>query len=147
MKSVIAIPLAALLACTLATPINLAPSTPDTIGASDVDKRGNKPHHHGDMTYYEVGMGACGHDDSGKGNTDYIVAVSAGLMGDGGGDRRSMCGRQVVIKGSNGKQVTATVRDKCPSCEDGALDVSEKVFKDVVGDLGVGKTEVSWSIV
>ncbi|KAK3339999.1 hypothetical protein B0T25DRAFT_561059 [Lasiosphaeria hispida] len=147
MKSVIAIPLAALLASTLATPINLAPSAPETIDTSDMDKRGNKLLHHGDMTYYEVGMGACGYDDSGKGGTDYIVAVSAGLLGNSGEDGSSMCGRQVVIEGSNGKQLTATVRDKCPSYRDDALDVSEKVFKDVVGDLGVGKTQVSWSVV
>lgn len=95
----------------------------------------------GDITYYDVGMGSCGHDDSGKGDSENIVAVSPGVMG--GGDD-SACGRKVTIKGPNG-EVTAIVRDKCVSCGNGSIDVSAKVFKDVVGDLGVGRSAVTWS--
>ena len=96
----------------------------------------------GDITYYDVGMGSCGHDDSGKGDSEYIVAVSPGVMGGTGDD--NACGRKVTIKGPNG-EVTATVRDKCVSCGNGSIDVSPKVFKDVVGDLGVGRSAVTWS--
>lgn len=95
----------------------------------------------GDITYYDVGMGSCGYDDSGKGNSDNIVAVSPDVMG---GSGASACGRKVTIKGPNG-EVTATVRDKCVSCGNGSIDVSAKVFKDVVGDLGVGRSAVTWS--
>lgn len=94
----------------------------------------------GDMTYYNVGMGSCGVDDSGKGNVDYIVAVSPSVMGGNDG----ACGRKVTINGPNGR-VTATVHDECPSCAPGSIDVSEKVFKEVVGDLGVGRSAVTWS--
>jgi len=96
---------------------------------------------HGSMTYYEVGLGACGQDDSGKGDTHNIVAMSAELMG----NSNSMCGRKVYIQGKDGQTVEATVRDKCPSCSPGEIDVSNKVFKEVVGNLGVGRSKVSWS--
>ncbi|KAK4465662.1 RlpA-like double-psi beta-barrel-protein domain-containing protein-containing protein [Cladorrhinum samala] len=108
------------------------------------DDNNNNNYYRGRMTYYNVGLGACGDDDSGLGNTHNIVAISSSLMpAVGGGD---MCGKKISIKGSNGKQVTATIRDKCPSCPEGGIDVSEKVFKEIVGDLGVGKTEVTWTI-
>jgi expansin (peptidoglycan-binding protein) len=99
---------------------------------------------HGAMTYYEVGVGACGHDDSGKGDSENIVAMSSALMGSGSGE---YCGRKVRIQGKDGTAVMATVRDKCPSCEPDELDVSNKVFKEVVGNLGVGRSKVSWSFV
>jgi hypothetical protein len=96
---------------------------------------------HGAMTYYEVGLCACGHDDSGKGDSENIVAMSAELMGNG----NHMCGRKINIQGKDGQTVEATVHDKCKSCGPGELDVSNKVFKEVVGGLGVGKSKVSWS--
>ncbi|KAK0719095.1 RlpA-like double-psi beta-barrel-protein domain-containing protein-containing protein [Apiosordaria backusii] len=100
---------------------------------------------HGHMTYYEVGLGACGHDDSGKGDIDNIVAVSSALMnGHGAGDA---CDRKIAIKGHGGKEVTAVVRDKCPSCPPGGIDVSPKVFRELAGNLDVGKTEVSWTFI
>lgn len=97
----------------------------------------------GDMTYYDVGMGSCGVDDSGKGGVDYIVAVSPSVMG-GQDDGDNACGRKISINGPNGR-VTATIRDKCVSCSPGSIDVSEKVFKEIVGDLGVGRSPVTWS--
>ncbi|KAK0623830.1 RlpA-like double-psi beta-barrel-protein domain-containing protein-containing protein, partial [Immersiella caudata] len=93
------------------------------------------------MTYYEVGLGACGHDDSGKGDSENIVAMSSELMGKGD----NLCGRKIRIQGKDGQTVMATVRDKCPSCSPDELDVSNKVFKEVVGNLGVGRSKVSWS--
>ncbi|KAK0703848.1 hypothetical protein B0T26DRAFT_757343 [Lasiosphaeria miniovina] len=113
--------------------------------ATNINARDDKAQYHGDMTYYEVGVGACGHDDSGQGSVQNIVAVSAALMGEG--PSTNMCNRKISIKGDNGKEVTAVIRDKCPSCDEGALDVSEKVFKDVVGDLGVGRAKVSWTVI
>lgn len=110
----------------------------------DDNSNNNNNNYRGRMTYYDVGLGACGDDDSGLGDTHNIVAVSSSLMpGSGGGD---MCGKKISIKGSNGKEVTATIRDKCPSCPEGGIDVSQKVFKEITGDLGVGKTEVTWTI-
>ncbi|KAK0662981.1 RlpA-like double-psi beta-barrel-protein domain-containing protein-containing protein [Cercophora samala] len=113
--------------------------------AAKRDGDDNSYNRHGHMTYYEVGPGACGHDDSGKGDTHNIVAVSSALMsGQGAGDA---CGRKIAIKGHDGKEVTAVVRDKCPSCLPGGIDVSPKVFKELAGNLDVGKTEVSWTFI
>ncbi|KAK3334080.1 hypothetical protein B0T19DRAFT_145882 [Cercophora scortea] len=132
-----------LLAGSLAAPVALlsssnvsANNTTITTTTVPSEKRAADGMHRGDMTYYEVGLGSCGQDDSGKGDTENIVAVSASLG--------NPCGQSVIITASNGNQVSAVVRDKCPSCGEGELDVSEKVFMDLVGDLGVGKTEVTW---
>ncbi|KAK5655713.1 hypothetical protein OQA88_5250 [Cercophora sp. LCS_1] len=96
----------------------------------------------GAMTYYQVGLGSCGQDDTGKDNLENIVAMSPDMVGTGGD---SNCGRKIHIKGKDGQVVSATVRDKCPSCSPGEIDVSEKVFKEIVGDLGVGRSKVSWT--
>ncbi|KAJ6785884.1 hypothetical protein PWT90_11183 [Aphanocladium album] len=99
--------------------------------------------HSGDITYYAVGLGACGEDDSGKDNSENIVALSSLLMG-AQSNGNPKCGQTITIHG-NGKSVQATVRDKCPSCTEGSIDVSEKVFKELWGDLGVGRQSVTWS--
>jgi len=105
----------------------------------------NSDEYHGDMTYYQVGQGACGQDDSGKDDTANIVAISPSHMGDDVSSPE-MCGRKISIQGPKGT-ITATVRDKCPSCGSGQIDVSQKVFKEVVGNLGVGRAPISWSFV
>ncbi|KAK4662219.1 uncharacterized protein QC763_701580 [Podospora pseudopauciseta] len=117
----------------------------DTECAAKRNRDENKYNRHGHMTYYEVGPGACGHDDSGKGYTHNIVAISSALVS--GQDAGDACGRRISIKGHDGKKVTAVVRDKCPSCPPGGIDVSPKVFKELVGSLDVGKTEVSWTFI
>lgn len=97
----------------------------------------------GDLTYYAVGMGSCGVDDSGKDNSENIVAISSDLMGTQS-NGNPMCGKTITIF-ANGKSTTATVRDKCPGCKYGSIDVSEKVFLALFGDLGVGRGSVTWS--
>jgi expansin (peptidoglycan-binding protein) len=126
------ISLVALAAGTIASPV------PGNVKRVDHKRQDDN---HGAMTYYEVGLGACGHDDSGKGDSENIVAMSAELMG----NSNHMCGRKINITGKDGQTIEATVRDKCPSCSPGELDVSNKVFKEIVGDLGVGRSKVSWS--
>ncbi|KAK4167630.1 RlpA-like double-psi beta-barrel-protein domain-containing protein-containing protein [Cladorrhinum sp. PSN259] len=139
-----------------AIPITTVPAVPDPNEVTITSARSsncqqqhdtNTKHntYRGHMTYYDVGPGACGHDDSGKGGSHNIVALSAALMPSSGGGK--MCGRKISIKGGNGKEVTATVRDKCPSCPKSGIDVSEKVFREIAGDLGLGRTEVEWSFV
>ncbi|OAQ61761.1 riboflavin aldehyde-forming enzyme [Pochonia chlamydosporia 170] len=97
----------------------------------------------GDITYYTVGMGACGEDDSGKDNSENIVALSHLKMGTQS-NGNPMCGKSITIY-ANGKTATATVKDKCMGCETDAIDVSEKVFKDLFGGLGGGREKITWS--
>ncbi|CAK7273677.1 hypothetical protein SEPCBS119000_005782 [Sporothrix epigloea] len=96
----------------------------------------------GDMTYYTVGLGACGNDQTGDDMTENIVAISVDQMGSQS-NGNPMCGQTITIQ-ANGNTATATVQDKCMGCAYGAIDVSEKVFLAIFGDLGVGRAQVTW---
>ncbi len=96
----------------------------------------------GDLTYYTVGMGACGFDDSGKDTTTNIVAISKDLMG-AQSNGNPMCDKTITIS-YNGVTTQATVRDKCDGCSMHDIDVSEAAFLHVFGDLGVGRKTVTW---
>lgn len=104
---------------------------------------GSSGKYSGDLTYYAVGLGACGEDDSGKDETANIVAISKDLMG-AQSNGNPYCGKTITIYG-NGKSVQATVRDKCMGCKHDDIDVSEKVYKALWGGLGSGRTPVTWS--
>ncbi|WYZ41559.1 hypothetical protein EsH8_V_000454 [Colletotrichum jinshuiense] len=101
--------------------------------------------HSGDLTYYAVGLGACGEDDSGKDRTDNIVAISHLVMG-AQSNGNPYCGKKVKIT-VNGKSTTATVRDKCMGCAADDIDVSEKCFLEMFDSLGVGRKTVEWSFI
>ncbi|GKT50397.1 allergen Asp f 7 [Colletotrichum spaethianum] len=101
--------------------------------------------HTGDLTYYAVGLGACGEDDSGKDQTENIVAISHLVMGTQS-NGNPYCGKKVKIT-VNGKSTTATVKDKCMGCKADDIDVSEKCFLDVFDSLGVGRKTVEWSFI
>ncbi|RTE79061.1 hypothetical protein BHE90_006472 [Fusarium euwallaceae] len=96
----------------------------------------------GEFTYYDIGMGACGEDDSGKDETENIVALSHLLMGTVS-NGNPMCGKTITIK-ANGKTTTAVVKDKCMGCAINDIDVSKKCFKEISGDLDAGRIEVEW---
>ncbi|KJZ76272.1 hypothetical protein HIM_04354 [Hirsutella minnesotensis 3608] len=97
----------------------------------------------GKITYYTVGLGACGFDDSGKDQTENIVAISKDKMGYQS-NGNPLCGKKVTIH-ANGKTAKATVRDKCMGCAAENIDVSEKVFKELFGSLDRGRVDVQWS--
>ncbi|KAF4334770.1 rasp f 7 allergen [Fusarium beomiforme] len=97
---------------------------------------------HGEFTYYDIGQGACGEDDSGKDDSIAIVALSHLLMGPES-NNNPMCGKTITIK-ANGKTATAIVADKCMGCDLNDIDVSRKVYKEIWGSLDSGRTEVEW---
>jgi hypothetical protein len=96
----------------------------------------------GDITYFALGLGSCGFDDSGKDHTDNIVAVSALLMGTVS-NGNPMCGKSITIK-ANGKTVQARVHDKCPVCAPGDIDGSENIFMTLFGSLDAGRETIEW---
>lgn len=116
----------------------------------------------GDLTYYTLGMGACGWDDSGKDLTENIVAISHVLMGEQS-NGNPMCGKTISIS-YGGKTIQATVRDKCMGCAADDIDgmfslschhtcknalltdfvVSEIAFTSLMGSTGVGRQVVNW---
>ncbi|CAK7198202.1 hypothetical protein SEUCBS139899_000860 [Sporothrix eucalyptigena] len=114
-----------------------------TTAASDTSSSGSSgTTYTGDMTYYTVGVGACGNDQTGDDLTENIVAINVEQMGSLSNDN-PMCGKTITIQ-ANGNTATATVQDKCMGCAYGAIDVSEKVFLAIFGDLSVGRAEVTW---
>jgi hypothetical protein len=118
--------------------------TQEAGGGSGGSGSGGSPSHSGDITYYAVGLGACGFDDSGKDHTDNIVAVSSLLMG-AQSNGNPLCNKSVTIKAvANGKTVQAVVRDKCPSCAAGDLDGTEKMFLELFGSLDAGRQQIEW---
>lgn len=98
----------------------------------------------GDLTYYAVGLGACGEDDSGKDMTENIVAMSAATMGSQS-NGNPMCGKTIkIFNNANGKSSTGVIHDKCPGCVAGSIDVSQKLFEELA-DLADGRIEISWN--
>jgi hypothetical protein len=98
----------------------------------------------GVLTYYTVGLGACGEDDSGKDHSDYILALSHEVMGPKS-NGNSFCGKKVKIT-AEGKTIIGVIKDKCMGCTPDHIDGSEKIFLDLFGSLDKGKCDVKWSI-
>lgn len=97
----------------------------------------------GELTYYTVGLGACGEDDTGADNSDNIVALSHLLMGTQS-NGNPMCGQSITVS-ANGKTASAIVKDKCMGCAQDDIDVSEKVFLQLFDSLEGGRLPVTWS--
>ncbi|RYP04333.1 hypothetical protein DL764_004526 [Monosporascus ibericus] len=106
----------------------------------------------GDITYFNVALGACGYDDTGADETENIVALPAGMW-----DAESTltsyginmpahpwCDRIITIEAPNGNTADAKVRDRCPSCDGASIDVTPHAFKQLYGSLEVGRTEAKW---
>lgn len=125
-----------------ATPTPSAAPVQQTTGSSSSSSSSGGDTHHGDLTYYDVGMGACGWDDSGKDMTDNIVALSHIVMG-AQSNGNPYCGKSITIS-YGGKTIQAIVRDKCMGCEADAIDVSKCAFIALMGSMDVGRKPVDW---
>ena len=67
----------------------------------------------GDITYYDVGMGACGIVSAAN---ESVIALSYLMMGTGS-NSNPLCGKTVTIHNANtGASAQATVVDKCMGC-------------------------------
>jgi len=87
------------------------------------------------FTFYQAGMGACGRRNSGS---DFIVALNQPQYGSG-----ADCFKEITIT-ANGKTHGATITDECPSCPEGALDMSEALFT-FFAPASVGVIQGSWA--
>ncbi|KAI0479788.1 hypothetical protein F4859DRAFT_513289 [Xylaria cf. heliscus] len=120
---------------------------PDGFGTSSMDTA----KYSGDITYYALGLGACGYDDSGADLSKHIVALShTDWYNRGSGTSLGInmpnhpwCDQTITIT-AGGKSTTALVHDICPGCESGSIDVSESVFDALFGDLTGGREQASW---
>ncbi|KND86375.1 Allergen Asp f 7 [Tolypocladium ophioglossoides CBS 100239] len=104
----------------------------------------NKGPFNGQITYYDIGLGACGYNDAGLDYSESIVAIAVGMMGSMS-NGNPYCNQTITIH-ANGKSTTATVRDKCMGCAVDDIDVSKKVYMDLWGSLDSGRMPVTWEI-
>ncbi|GAB5589984.1 hypothetical protein Unana1_04884 [Umbelopsis nana] len=92
---------------------------------------------------YEGGnQGACGGTIH---NTQMIVALNRPQYGNING-KSKYCGRKISITGPHGT-ATATIRDACPECPRGALDMTQHLFTKVIGNLNIGEAKIKWHFV
>ncbi|KAI0831120.1 RlpA-like double-psi beta-barrel-protein domain-containing protein-containing protein [Trametes gibbosa] len=90
------------------------------------------------LTYYDVGLGACGKTNV---PSDFIVALNSGSYG--GGYPGPNCFRPIEIT-YNGKVANAVIMDECPGCPSpGGLDLSEGLFS-YLAPLSEGVLTASW---
>lgn len=100
--------------------------------------------HTGDLTWYEVGLGACGKTNVAS---DSVVAVAESLFdtfSTGNPNTNPLCGKTITITGKDGSKYPATVVDRCTGCKVSDLDLSQDFFNKVTdhGDGRVGG--MSW---
>jgi hypothetical protein len=89
----------------------------------------------GDITYYDVGLGACGKTNT---NSEYVAAASHSLF-----DREHPCGRKIRIS-YQGRSADVTVVDRCGGCAEDDLDLSPTAFQKVIGPLKIGRASATW---
>ncbi|KAF9227665.1 barwin-like endoglucanase [Gyrodon lividus] len=134
---------------TIPTPVNVAPPAKTTTTTSTTPAPAPTTPSSGSGTssgantggvatyFYQNGVpGACGtvHKD-----TDYICAMDQARYGNSG-NASPLCGQQVQITNvNNGKTVTVTVADDCPTCENSnSIDLSVAAF-EAIADLSTGE--------
>ncbi|KAF9013870.1 RlpA-like double-psi beta-barrel-protein domain-containing protein-containing protein [Cyathus striatus] len=125
-------------ATTKAAPTTAAQATPTHATSSSAVQSGGFA-----TFFYQNGVaGACGtvHKD-----TDLIAAIDADRYGNTGA-RSSLCGKQVQITNTkNGKSVTVTIADACPTCENSnSIDLSKTAFERIATDEE-GMVPITWS--
>ncbi|KAI7871271.1 RlpA-like double-psi beta-barrel-protein domain-containing protein-containing protein [Spinellus fusiger] len=105
--------------------------------AAPLSKRGFS----GDGTFYTVGLGSCGTDDS---DSELVAALNAPQMSNGANPNSNPnCGRRAVVTGPKGT-VTVKVVDTCPPCKAGDLDLSPAAFGKIA-DFNAGRVHITWN--
>jgi len=125
-------------------PVANNPPPPPQVQVADPNPApvpGGATTHAGDLTFFTLGLGACGFNDAGKDHSTNVVALSYRLMGDRSNDN-PYCGRTITIS-YGGKTTTAVVRDKCMGCAHDNIDASEALFT-FFQPLSTGRFQVQW---
>ncbi|GJC96737.1 SCP-like extracellular protein [Colletotrichum higginsianum] len=122
------LPLAILLLLVLPLALGLGLSNRGD-GKQDLPLPTNKEVHTGDLTYYAVGLGACGQT---HGDTDMIVSVSHYIWD------------EIRVRRDGEGSVDVTVVDRCTGCEPTDLDLSPAVFERLA-DKDEGRVTGTWT--
>jgi len=119
---------------------------PKPTPASGASSDGSQVNTGGQATFFYQGgaAGACGQVHS---DNDLICAMDQARYGNSG-NASPLCGKQVKITNTqNGKTVTVTVADDCPTClNSNSIDLSVAAFK-TIADESQGVAPISWSFV
>ncbi|GAA0400953.1 cysteine/serine endopeptidase inhibitor [Streptomyces luteireticuli] len=100
----------------------------------------------GKMTYYnDKGYGACGTQID-AGSQD-LVAVSSAWWTSANTNNDPLCSGVQVQVTYGGRTITVPVKDKCPTCEPGHIDLSESAFRKLVPPGTDMVPDVSWKFV
>ncbi|KAI0318975.1 RlpA-like double-psi beta-barrel-protein domain-containing protein-containing protein [Amylostereum chailletii] len=104
--------------------------------------------HTGQGTYFEVGLGACGRQNS---DADFIAAVSESFFDTYPGatpnpNNNPVCQRRITAQ-YQGRSVTVAVADRCEACALYDLDFSPAAFTQLAGSLSVGRISgMTWEL-
>jgi hypothetical protein len=99
----------------------------------------------GELTWYDVGLGACGFTNV---DGDHIVAISHTIFDSystGNPNTNPLCGKYVSIQGKDGQTHQAKVVDRCVGCVEGDLDLSHEFFNTVTSNGDGRVSGMSWS--
>ena len=119
-------------------------------GSHNLPLPNNAERHIGDLTYYGVGLGACGITST---DNQDVVSVSHTLFDavQTGGDPNAnpLCGRKIratrfyqAVGGE--RSVDLTVVDRCTGCQPTDLDVSTGAFQQLA-PIPSGRVDVTWA--
>ncbi|KAI1762627.1 hypothetical protein GGR53DRAFT_500974 [Hypoxylon sp. FL1150] len=131
-----------------------ASSTASSSGSTSSDGIQYATEYSGQITYYNVGLGACGYDDTGKDDTTNIVAIPEGFWDaistatSYGIDQPAhpLCDKTITITAPDGTTAKATIRDRCAGCSGHAIDVTPHTFSSLFGSLTAGRLDCTWEI-
>ncbi|CAG8583873.1 11456_t:CDS:2 [Diversispora eburnea] len=100
----------------------------------------------GDMTYYHLGLGACGKYNN---DNELVCALPKAQFDpytpNGNPNKNTKCGKRIKVTRGK-KSVVVRVVDRCDGCKSGDIDLSPAAFKKLAS-LSVGRTKCSWKYV
>ncbi|KAI9218772.1 RlpA-like double-psi beta-barrel-protein domain-containing protein-containing protein [Blastocladiella britannica] len=143
--------------CALAAIAALVPNASASTGTGTLGVAAFSPNHlarrgltgsnSGEMTYYDVGLGACEATNS---NTELVVALNSPDFGPAWPARSSAacrtCVRITSPQNPSAAPLVAKIVDKCPGCKAGDIDGSPAVFTHFFPE-GKGRFTINWTAV
>ncbi|HEY2062312.1 cysteine/serine endopeptidase inhibitor [Amycolatopsis sp. NBC_01480] len=104
---------------------------------------GASPATSGSATYYtDAGYGACGTQINAS--TDMLVAAPAALWTTPNPNNDPLCAQSIRVT-YNGTTITVPIKDKCPTCDPGKIDLSLPAFQQLA-DPNLGIIQLDWEI-
>ncbi|KJX94833.1 hypothetical protein TI39_contig4156g00001 [Zymoseptoria brevis] len=117
-----------------AAPASSSVAAPSYNSPSDSGSSSGGQSYSGDFTWFDVGMGACGFTST---SDQDVVAVSHVLfdkVSTGNPNTNPLCKKIIYLIGADGNTYPGEIVDRCPSCAEGSLDLSESFFKKVTSN-------------